>query len=350
MQLNINQNLSVIHHILQLSTDDSIALFGSTIWTRSKGYEDEIDRLSIKPHKITAIVYGSRKYNLALEKQTDSAWNVSCSCPYGDSCKHEAAFIRYIQQNVTEQNLLDAGEKSKNIAIAFATYLDGLSTDKLKELINELATEKFKEKKAAEILKKSTPSSKEKKSTPFDISAIKKKVAKVFEAGDPEDFDDKLDQIFLPLEFANDSHLEQMTDLILFCLNDLDDALNEGRYYYSRRVMLDDDAAYTGESLLNMTIEYLSKISAQNKFQLLDAIEECGEELSFDSYLEDILCYIEDYISEQDIPDTINAFCTELLTPHNKEQAKAVFDFLSPHPLLSEEGKARLVSLFERFD
>lgn len=100
----------------------------SRIYSRGSGYfrDGQVRKMSIKNDKkdgalivISGEVEGSETYDVALEydAENNEFWEMECTCPYGDTCKHMVAlglaFADWVEKNPQEAEALAEGKTAK---------------------------------------------------------------------------------------------------------------------------------------------------------------------------------------------------------------------------------------------
>ena len=80
--------------IQNLSDARLYAIFGPVILQRSHDYLDEIEEVDYAQGLAQTLIYGSDEYEVEIKHEAStSRLYGNCSCPYGGTCKHIAAFF-----------------------------------------------------------------------------------------------------------------------------------------------------------------------------------------------------------------------------------------------------------------
>ncbi len=68
------------------------------IISRGKQYQSRVKIHKVQPGKVTAWVFGSRRYTTTIERVDTDTYQDTCTCPYGATCKHTIALAFVLEK------------------------------------------------------------------------------------------------------------------------------------------------------------------------------------------------------------------------------------------------------------
>jgi len=230
----------------------------------------------MQPGQVEAEVYGSEPYQVVLEHRAGDVFG-DCSCPYDGRCKHLAALLMHLRDNEEEEDLeqinLVAGaqaySKSQTAAFDFEQYLESLSADELRALVQQFAPESYRRTLAAQ---QAAPNANQKA-----LQSVEKRVRDLFKKAPeygPDDFESTL---LKHLDSVRPFWLNQpaaVATLLRDCIKGIDDAQGEGYLYddYSDGVFEGNDfGRYLAEFVAAQPVEAILTTLQP----LAEAFDEC---------------------------------------------------------------------------
>ncbi len=83
---------------------------GAVIYNRGQSYAHEhiITRWEMEDGRVSAVVAGSRPYQVVAQLDADKDLDIRCGCPYHDTCKHIVGFWKLGQKKIEELSLSSA--------------------------------------------------------------------------------------------------------------------------------------------------------------------------------------------------------------------------------------------------
>ena len=110
-----------------------------------KGYVTEVEDLGCGDYEAT--VEGSDIYTVGLHIDGDEVTGYECDCPYdwGPVCKHIAAVLFYLKNDLTGKDVHSRKEKQvkpekESEAVQFEKLLDTITTEELKMFFRDLCS------------------------------------------------------------------------------------------------------------------------------------------------------------------------------------------------------------------
>ncbi len=125
--------------------ESALEFFDDVIFERGLDYfyEDRVQDVCKRKGNFYSTVEGTYPYNVRIEIKDNEIEDMYCNCPYaeaGSYCKHMAATLIYIEQNlediVTDKDIeKQIAKRTKDIE----KYLANISEEQLKQYIKDIA-------------------------------------------------------------------------------------------------------------------------------------------------------------------------------------------------------------------
>ncbi|HLS34994.1 MAG TPA: SWIM zinc finger family protein [Bacillota bacterium] len=111
-------------------------LFQEHILARGIDYyhRNLVENVNNEGGQITGIVSGTRDYDVEIIKENEEIVNLSCTCPYaasGNSCKHMAAVLFYVENDVSRFKMKDKEDSIKE-------FVEEVNIEVLKDFVVDL--------------------------------------------------------------------------------------------------------------------------------------------------------------------------------------------------------------------
>ncbi len=260
----------------QLHDGDLANIFGRKILDRGYDYLEAIESLQIQPGTVVAEVYGTEPYELILEHRSGDVYG-TCSCPYEGACKHLAALLMHLRDEVDKAELAainppaDNVSKHKTVSFDFDRHLEALNADELRALVRQFAPESYRRTIAAQH---ATPETQQKawQSTDKKVRELLKKAGQY----GPEDFEAELVKRLDVLRPFWLNHTVVVTKLLYDCILAIDEAQGEGLLY-------DDyaDGVFDGDDLGMYMAAFVAAQPVDRLPVTLQSLQEAFQECEF---------------------------------------------------------------------
>jgi len=329
-----------------LSSDDIRDCCAPSVYRRGEEYfeEDAVTRLTYNDRKtlLKAVVCGNDDYTVTIAL-SDGNISGSCTCPFGDVCKHLVATLLYVVDDGSEFEIerIDNDEAEKQ----FHQYLQNLSKNELVTLLEKFASEQFR----TEVNNKFTNTGSAQKS----FQKAEQKIRKLFDNDHlmyaPYEFGNALDNELDKLSGLEKSLGKEIEELIFFIIQRVDEAFDEG-YLYDHR---GDDYYYGSQSFNDFVVRYVACLSSNEKTTFLAKLDEALDEQSYSTF-EDLREIAGSVFSDNDLPNLKEVLMTGFQDISVKLAGKyfdRVSDLLSYDEkvavldVLSEKNEERIIQL-----
>jgi uncharacterized Zn finger protein len=263
----------------ELSVEEIQNCFDYKVYERgAEYYENElIIRASYNPDKtqMQATVQGETNYSIEVALRNGKVTG-SCTCPYGNYCKHVAAVLLYAIDDNSEIDMVVNVEKTEpNIN----HYLQSLSKDELIELVKKYAPQQF----WVSVENSFSNSSKAKKV----FEKVNRNVEKIFRGAqdlfDIEDFSDTLDAEVLKLSGLEKHLKNEIEELLFFIIREVDNAFDEG-YLYDDEHYYSENFYEPSDVLEDFCSNYVLKLTFEEKITFLAKLNDVLQEQSHDTF------------------------------------------------------------------
>ena len=286
-----------------LSTDDIRDCCSPSVYRRGESYfeSEAISSLTFHHEKtqLKAIVSGEDDYTVTIGI-SEGEVSGSCTCPYGDVCKHLVATMLYANDEESEFDIDPI--VNKDTANLFHQYLQNLSKDELIDLVEKFASEKFR----TEVENKFANADVAHKT----FNKTEQKIRKMFDNQnymyDPDNFGNALDNELEKLSGLEKSLGKEIEDLLFYIIDKVEDAYDQG-YLYS------DDGDYyyeTSQSFFNFIVRYVSSLDGSAKTTFLAKLDEVLTQQSYSTFgaLRDVADYV---FSDDDLLNLKNVLMSD---------------------------------------
>ena len=287
-----------------LSTDDIRECCSSSIYRRGEDYfeSDTVTRMTYNDGKtmLKATVCGEDDYtvNIVLVGGTISG---SCTCPYGDVCKHLVATMLYAVDNDTELEIERVDEKdAENL---FHQYVQSLSKDELMALVEKFATSQFR----TEIKNRFANAGTAQK----DFQKVERKIRKLFDNNDlmyaPDDFGSALDEEIKKLSGHEKPLCKEIEALLFYIIEKVEDAFDDGYLYDDYG---DNYYYYASHSFEEFVARYVSSLETGAKTTFLAKLYAVLDKQSYSTFdgLRDVANSV---FSDEDLPNLKNVLMSD---------------------------------------
>ena len=277
-----------------LNPDDIQDCCEFRIFQRGEEYFDNdlVDdaAFSFDINTFSAIVEGNEKYKVTIIRDEGNVTG-SCTCPYGGICKHIVAALLYAVENAEHIEIIN----DNKIADNSDNYLQSLSKQQLISLVKKHAPAQF----FNEIQNKTASAS-----DALNIfNKVEKNIGKLFQNDEllynPADFEEQLDTQIEKLKGLEKQLPKQISDLIIFVINKVENAFDEGYLYVDSYYGGDD--YYEAEHFNQFVINFISTLPFNEKQTYIHKLYEVFSNLSYDTFSE-ISDTIEKSFTNEDIP------------------------------------------------
>ena len=130
--------------------ESALEFFDDVIFKRGLNYfyEDRVQDVSKRKDNFYSTVEGTYPYKVKIKVKYDDIEDMYCNCPYaedGNYCKHMAATLIYIEQNL-EDIVTDKDEEKQIVKRTkeIEKYLANISEQELKQYIKDIALDNKK--------------------------------------------------------------------------------------------------------------------------------------------------------------------------------------------------------------
>jgi len=225
-------NKSFLSFIDNLTGDAIKSNSDYVIYRRGREYYDKglVKNVSFDSsgNTLSAIVTGGEKYSVRIFSENGEI-KASCTCPYGDVCKHITAVLLFISEKGIEEKPEFPGPKTDkgNKILLWKKYLDSLSREELAVLVDKYIPSQYR----TEIINRNSG----KPEAKAIFRKTRNKIENLFQ-------DEEL--LFSPSEFEGallnnlnklkgfESHLkDEIGKLIIFIIEEVNSAFDSGYLY-----------------------------------------------------------------------------------------------------------------------
>ena len=223
----------------------------------------------------------------------------SCSCPYGDVCKHIIATLLYAINDDSEFEIIPESKSNENLT---KQYLQSLTKDALIRLVIKYAPEQF----YVEVKNTFTDNS-------MALTIFKKvncEIQKLFEDDDllysPGDFGTALTKKIKKLAEL-EKHLKPELEVLIFeIITKIDQAFDDGYLYdhYS------DENYEPSDELIEFITNYVKSLDYDEKIVFIHKLQTIFDEQSYSTF-ECLNSLFEDVFTEEDLPFLKNMLMKE---------------------------------------
>jgi uncharacterized Zn finger protein len=276
-------NKSFLSFVNNLTEDAIKSNSDYVIYRRGRDYYDKgrIKNVSFDSaeNTVSAIVIGGEKYCVRIYSENGEIKG-SCTCPYGDVCKHIIAVLILIsEKGIEEKPELPGPTTGKdNKILLWKKYLDSLSHEELVMLVDKYAPSQYR----AEIINRNSG----KPEAKAIFRKTRNKIENLFQ-------DEEL--LFSPSEFEGallnnlnklkgfESHLKDETGkLILFIIEEVNSAFDSG-YLYLEDYQGDD--FFESVEFCDFVVGFVRHLEFIEKIEFLQDLDEslnCVEYSTFE--------------------------------------------------------------------
>ena len=271
---------------------------------KDAGFVKEVDYYA-NHNKISALVKGRESYSVEIYENTGEVV-ASCTCPYGNICKHIVAVLLYIAENDfgSEEKILTAtsnGETSENV---WQQYLSSLNKNELINLVDKYASASFKK----EIQNRASGLA--------SANVVFKKVEKLIHGY----FKDE-ELLYTPSDFKAsllnqleklrgfESHLsKEIQNLIIYIIENINQAFDEGYLYIDN---YDSDDYFESEEFGTFTLNFTKNLPFEEKMDFVLSLNEALDKMSYSTF-EDIARSIGSAFNEDEVEKLIEVLKNSL--------------------------------------
>jgi len=283
---------------------------------------------------IMATVVGNNEYSVEIFIH-DDAVHGTCSCPVYGVCKHMIAVLLSIAcDGISNIKTVDIPLPSEvPVTGLLKEHLKSLSKDELIDLVVKFAPGGF----ITQIKNKYTSNS--------EAIAVYNKVEKKIKGffNDPEllyepsCFEDALISALDQLSGLEHQLVEETGKLILFIMENVEDAFDEG-YLYIDSYYGDD--YFESKAFCSFVIRYIKQLSFKQKTDYLFRLDEVLNSMSYDTF-ENIALSYEEFFSDKEYP-LLKEFVLNSMESVPDSYLSRMYDYLEPRLSVSEKEKVLL--------
>jgi len=252
------------------------------VFTRGREYfrEGMVQEVVYNPsgNTMSAEVAGTRNYWLGFYLDEGTVFG-TCTCPYGDVCKHMVAVLLSVIHEGTE-TIIEAeisGSASGKTKEILENHLKSLSKSELIRLVLKFAPGSY----LTEI--------RNRKDTGIDEEAIfkkaEKKIKKFFEDQellfDPEGMEGAIMQQLKKLKGLENQLQNETGELLLFIIRSINEAFHEGYLYVDHYY---DDYFFESEEFCEYVISYIQQLPFDKKTEYIVQLDQVLNEMSYDTF------------------------------------------------------------------
>ena len=286
-----------------LSTDDIRDCCSPSVYKRGEDYFDSeaVSLLTYHNEKtqLKAIVSGENDYTVTIEIGGGKV-SGSCTCPYGDVCKHLVAIMLYANDDESEFDIEPI--VNKDTANMFLQYLQSLSKDELIDLVEKFASEKFR----TEVKNKFANADAAHKS----FHKAQQQIRKFFDSRNlmfaPDDFGYALDNELEKLSGLEKPLCKEIEDLLFYIIEKVEDAYDQGYLYND----YGDDYYEASQSFIKFVVRYVSSLDGSAKTTFLAKLDKVLGQQSYSTF-EGLRNVANSVFSDDDLPSLKNVLMTD---------------------------------------
>jgi hypothetical protein len=259
-----------------ISADDIQGCCESKVYHRGQeyfkyGYVADAS-YNIDKTRLKTLVKGNSEYTVIINLQNGEVGG-SCTCPYGETCKHVIASLLFANDENSEIEVLP---DAKNSGTDINQYLQSLSNNELIGLVKKYAPEQF----WVEIKNKFSDSS----SAQNIFKKVERNIQKIFKDSDslynPGDFDAALDKEIKKLSGLEKHLKSEVEGLLLYIISEVDNAFDEG-YLYDH---YNDDNYEPSEEFIGFVTKFVKCLDYEEKTAFLTKLDTVLKEQSYDTF------------------------------------------------------------------
>jgi uncharacterized Zn finger protein len=317
-----------------LQADDIRDCCSPAIYRRGEEYfeEDAVERITYNDTKtlLKATVCGGDDYTVTIALR-DGEVSGSCTCPYGDECKHIVATLLCAADDDTEFEIerMDDGD-AENL---FHQYLQNLSKDELVALVEKFASEQFR----TEVKNRFANANSAQKT----FNKVEQKIRKMFDNHNlmhvPEDFNNALDNELEKLSGFEKPLCKEIEGLLLYIIERVDDAFDDGYLYDD----YGDDYYVASHVFKEFVVRYVACLNNSEKTKFIAKLDDALQEQSYSTF-ESLREVANSAFSDDDLPHLKNVLMSDYKNI-SSELAGKYYDRVSS--LLSYDEKATVLEI-----
>jgi hypothetical protein len=283
---------------------------------------------------IMAAVVGNNEYSVEIFIH-DDAVHGTCNCPVYGVCKHMIAVLLCIAcDGISKIKTVDIPLSSEvPVTGLLQEHLKSLSKNELIDLVIKFAPGEF----ITRIKNKYTTHSEA-----IEVyHKVEKKIRDFFNDPEllyePSDFEESLISELDKLSGLEHELVEEIGELILFIINNVENAFDEG-YLYIDSYYGDD--YFESEAFCNFVIRYIKQLSFKQKTDYLFRLDEALNSMSYDTFENIALSYGE-FFSDKEYP-LLKKFVLNSMESVPDSYLSRLYNYLEPGLSVSEREKLLL--------
>jgi uncharacterized Zn finger protein len=322
-----------------LSSDDIRDCCSLSVFRRGEDYfeSDAVYQAIYNKEKtlLKAIVNGNEDYTVTI-MLTEGAISGSCTCPYGDVCKHLVATMLYVVDDDSDVEMdNNVEEDSGNL---FQQYLQTLSKEELVDLVEKFAPDRFR----TEVKNKFANAG----SAHNTFRKVEQKIGKLLEneylMHNFYDFNHALDSELSKLAGLEKPLQKEIENLLFHILKKIENAIDDGELYE-----YDNDYGYEPSKFFNdFFTGFVASLGKEQKTTFLAKLDKVIKEHSYSTF--------------EDLRDAASMVFVDDEMPHLKKTLMAGYHTFSQnltkkyydrvHHLLSYDEKTTILNVLSERD
>lgn len=289
---------------------------------------------NIDKTRLQTLVEGTSDYKVIIRLQNQQVEG-SCTCPYGDICKHVIASLLYA---VNENLEIEAVADATNVETDIDQHLQSLSKKELMDLVKRFTPDQF----WVELRNKSSDPS----SALKVFKKVEKNIQKIFDNSeslyDPDEFDADLDKEIKKLSGLEKQLKNEIEGLLFYILSEVDHAFDEGYLYDS----YSDNNYMPSEDFNEFVANYVMSLRYEDKTRFITRLDNALKEHSYDTY-DDLARLSETVFTEDDLPEL-----KDMLTRDYKIISHSLIEsyYDRVRALLNEQEKEMILTEIKNYD
>ena len=321
-----------------LSDDEIRDCCSSSVFNRGEDYfdTDSVYQATYNREKtlLKAIVSGSEEYAVTIVL-AEGKVSGSCTCPYGDVCKHLVATLLYAADVLEIETENISGEDTGS---RFQQYLQSLSKEELMALVEKFAPDRFR----TEVNNKFADAG----SAQSIFRKVEQKIHKILEnqylMSNFSGFNQALDSELAKLSGLEKSLQKELERLLFEIMSKIEDAVENGELYE-----YDNDWGYEPSSFFNdFFAGFAASLDIEQKIVFLAIIDATLEEQSYSTF-ESLRNVANSAFSDNDLPHLKKMLMDEY---HKLSHQLAGKYYDRVHHLLSYNEKTEILDMLSESD
>ena len=277
MHILFNTSKKDLHSFFNTLSDDEIRdCCTPSVFNRGEDYfdSDSVYQAMYNREKtsLKATVSGNEEYSVSIVL-ADGKVSGSCTCPYGNVCKHLVATLLYAADVLEIETESTGNENTEN---RFQQYLQSLSKDELMALVEKFAPDRFR----TEVNNKFADAG----SAHNVFRKVEQKIRKILEneylMHDFSEFNQAIDSELAKLSGLEKSLQKELENLLFEIMPKINDAVENGELYE-----YDNDWGYEPTSFFNdFFAGFAASLGIEQKTAFLAKLDAALEEQSYSTF------------------------------------------------------------------